>query len=104
MEEHLLMNMLVSLIAFGQQQLGGSATEQLAGLTHGAERDCSGSSELDVVVADDRQIDGNVDPHAGHLLEQTEREQIVGTEGRCWPTGTGQTQETLAGALAFGDV
>ena len=86
MEEHLLMNMLVSLIALGEQQLGGSATEQLAWLTHGAEGDRGGSSELDVVVADDRQIDGYVDAHSGHLLEQTEREQIVGTEGRGWPT------------------
>ena len=56
-EQHLLVHVLVVGLALGQQQLGGRAAEQLAGLAHRAERHGRGTGELDVVVADDRQLD-----------------------------------------------
>ena len=62
---------------------------KLAGLAHRAERHRGGAGELDVVVADDRQLAGHVDAHRRHLLEQPEGEEVVGAERRRRATGAG---------------
>ncbi len=90
--------------ALGQQQIGSRAAEQLARLTHRAERHGRRTGELDVVVAHDRQLTWNVDAHHRHLLEQPERDQVVGTERRRGATCSRQSAESFAGAPAFGHV
>ena len=100
----LLVDVVVVGVALGEQQLGRRAAEQLAGLADRAERDGRRAGELDVVVADDRQLAGHVDAHARHLLEQAEGDEVVGAERRRRPPGPGQADEPLAGAPALGDV
>ena len=51
MEQHLLVDVGLVGLALGEQQLGGGAAEQLAGLAHRAERHGRRAGELDVVVA-----------------------------------------------------
>ena len=63
-------------------QLGGAAAELVAGLADRGERDGGGAGEVDVVVADDRQVVGYPEAGADHLLEQAEGEQVVGAERR----------------------
>ena len=103
-EQDLLVDVGLVGVTLGEQQLGGRATEELAGLTHRAERHRCGAGELDVVVADDGQIAGYVDPDARHLLQQAEGEQVVGAEGGGWPAGSGQPGDPLTGPTALGDV
>ena len=104
MEQHLLVDVGLVGVALGEQQLGGRAAEQLAGLAHRAERHRGRAGELDVVVADDGELAGDVDAHAGHLLQQPEGEQVVGAERRRRPPRPGQADEPLAGPPALGDV
>ena len=47
-----------------------AAAELLAWLAHGGEGDRGGGGELDVVVADDRELLGHPDPGADRLLEK----------------------------------
>ena len=81
-ELHLLVHVGVVSLALGEEELGGSPTEQLARLAHRAQRHRRGAGELDVVVADDRQLARHVDPDRRHLLQQSQREEVVGTERR----------------------
>ena len=73
-------------------------------LAHRAERHCGRGGELDVVVADDGQLTGDVDAHPGHLLQEAERQQVVRAERRRRPSGPWQSGDPFAGAPALGDV
>ena len=62
------------------------------------------AGELDVVVADDGEVARDVDTHAGHLLEQSEGEEVVGTESGGGPPGAGQAGNAFSRPPALGDV
>lgn len=84
---------------FSEQQLCSTSTEQVARLTHRGEGDCCRCSELDVVVAHDGEVPGDVHAERDALLEQTEGDLVVRAESRRRPSraretgdaGTGQT-------------
>src|SRR6266542_3029487 len=61
------------------------SAELVAGLAHRGQGDGGRGGEVDVVVADDRQVARDAELAAGHLLEQAQREQVVGAESRGGP-------------------
>jgi len=78
---------LVCLIVGGlvEEQPGRGAAELVARLPHARERNGGRGGEVDVVVPDDRDVLGDPDMVAGHLLQHAERDQVVGTEHGAWP-------------------
>jgi len=103
-EQDLLVHVRLVGLALSEEQLGGRVPEQVSRLTHGAERDRRCSRELDVVVADDGQLSGDLDPHARHLLEEAQSQQIVGAECGRRAAGAREPHDALAGSAALRDV
>jgi hypothetical protein len=87
-----------------QQELGRCASEQVAGLADRGERHRGRLGELDVVVADDGQVAGDVQAHPHHPLQQPERQQVVGAECGGRSPGRRQAGQSFARAAALGDV
>ena len=69
--------MLVALVLgrLLQQQPGRRAAQLLAGLADRGERHGGRSCELDVVLADDREVFRHPDAMAGHLLQHAQGDQ-----------------------------
>jgi hypothetical protein len=63
-----------------EEHPGGGAAELLAGLADRGERHGGGRREVDVVVADDRDVFRDADLVPGHLLQDAERDEVVGAE------------------------
>ena len=97
------MHVALAGVRLRQQQLRGRAAEQLAGLVNGAERHGGRTGELDVVVSDDRQLTGYLDPSLGGALEETEGDEVVGAEGRRGAAPRREPEELLAGLATVGD-
>jgi hypothetical protein len=70
-----------------EDQLGGAGAELLARLADRAERYGGGGREVDVVVADDRDVAWDVAAVADRLLEQAEGEQVDIDDPRLLPPG-----------------
>ena len=80
-EQHLLV--LVRRVArLVEDQVGGRPAELLTRLADGGEGNGGCSGEVDVVVADDGELFGDVESRGGGLLQEAERHQVVGAEGR----------------------
>jgi hypothetical protein len=88
-------------VGLGQQQLGGDVAKPLARLADRAQRYGGGTGEVDVVVADDRQLTRHVDARLGHVLEQPDGDEVVGAKdgGRAPPPRP--AKQHLAGSSAF---
>ena len=80
LEDDLLVPVAVVGGGFLKQHPRRGAAELLAGLADRGERDRGGGREVDVVVADDRDVLGHPDPVPGHLLQEAQRDQVVGAE------------------------
>jgi hypothetical protein len=87
-----------------EQHPRGGAAELLAGLADRRERHGGGRGEVDVVVADDRDLLGHADLVAGHLLQDAERDQVVGAEHRGGPVRRRQGRDVRACLLPSGHV
>ena len=101
--EHQLLVPVVGVARLVEQQLRRPPAQLLPRLAHRRQRDGGGRGEVDVVVADDREVVGH--PHAvpHHLLQQPERQQVVGADRRGGPPGGGHADDLLAGLPAAGD-
>ncbi len=104
MEQDLLVHMGLVGVTLGEEQLGRRVAEKVPWLAHRAQGHGRRSRELDVVVAHDGELTGDIDSHAGHLLEQPEREEVVGAERRGRTAGDRQAHDALTGPATFGDV
>jgi hypothetical protein len=82
-----------------EQHPRGGAAELLTGLAHRGERDRGGRREVDVVVADDRDVLWHPDLVPGHLLQDAEGDEVVGAEHRGGPVGRRQGGDVRAGLL-----
>jgi Helix-turn-helix domain len=80
------------------------AAELLAGLADRGERHCGGRGEVDVVVADDRDVLRNPDLMAGHLLQDAEGDEVVGAENGGGPVRRPHGGDVRAGFLPCGHV
>jgi hypothetical protein len=87
-----------------EQHSRGGPPELLAGLAHRGERDRGGRGEVDVVVADDRDVLWHPDLVPGHLLQDAEGDQVVGAEHRGGPVRRRQGRDVRAGLLPRGHV
>ena len=87
-----------------EQHSRGGPPELLAGLAHRGERDRGGRGEVDVVVADDRDVLWHPDLVPGHLLQDAEGDQVVGAEHRGGPVRRRQGGDVRAGLLPRGHV
>jgi hypothetical protein len=87
-----------------EQHPRGGAAELLAGLADRRKRHRGGRGEVDVVVADDRDLLGHADLVAGHLLQDAERDQVVGAEHRGGPVRRRQGRDVRACLLPGGHV
>jgi hypothetical protein len=78
---------LVSLLAerLVYEQLGCRPAELMAGLAYRGERHRRRGGEVDVVVTNEGNVLRDPDPVGRHLLEHTEREQVVRAEDGSWP-------------------
>ena len=102
MNSHLLVR-VVGVRRLVDDQLGGRPAQLLAGLADRGQRNGGGGGELDVVVAHDRQVVGHLQPGADRLLEQAERDQVVGAEGRGRPRPRGIPASRSPADAALGD-
>ena len=82
MEHNLLVGVPGSAVGLGKEQLGCGSSEIVPRLANGGQRHGGSSGELDVIIADDRQLTGNRDTGLGEVLEQPEGDEIVGAERR----------------------
>jgi len=80
------------------------AAELLAGLAHRGERHGRRRREVDVVVADERDVLWHPDLVPGHLLQDAERDQVVAAEHRGGPVGRREGGDLRARFLARGHV
>ena len=103
LEHHAPMPVGLLLLDLLQQQLGRGAAELLAGLADGGERHRGRGGEVDVVVADNREVSRDTQLPAGHLLQDAEGEQVVGAERGGGALVSGQRGHPFAGAAALGD-
>lgn len=92
---------MVGAFVFVEQEFRGSAPELLARLSNRRECHGGGRRELDVVVADDGEVAGHPATGADRLLEQAERQQVVGAERSGGPSRCRETSEALAGSAAL---
>jgi hypothetical protein len=87
-----------------EQHPRGGAAELLAGLADGGKRHRGGRGEVDVVVADDRDVLRHADLVPGHLLQDAERDQVVGAEHRRGPVRRRHGRDVRARFLPGGHV
>jgi hypothetical protein len=87
-----------------QEHPGGGAAQLLARLADRGERDRGGRREVDVVVPDDRDVLGNPDLVAGHLLQDAEGDEVVGAEHGGGPVRRPQGGDLRPGLLPGGHV
>src|ERR1019366_4851716 len=75
----------------------------MARLAHGGQRNSRGGGELDVVIADDRDIVRYVKALPDHLLEQAQSQQVVAAERGCRPPLHRKAAEPFAGPTSRRD-
>src|SRR4030095_444057 len=85
------------------KELGRGPAQLIAGLPDRRQRHGRCGGEVDVVVADDRQVLGDAEPPAGHLLQHTEGYQVVGAEGGRGPAVGRELGDLGAGGATGGD-
>src|SRR6478672_8318161 len=98
-----LLVLVVGVVDLVEEQLGSGTPQRLPRLANRREGYGRAGSEGDVVVADDREVLG--DPLAGgdDLLQQSERDEVVGAEDRARAAPSRQARDPLAGDPALLD-
>lgn len=94
---------VIGVLGFVQDQLGRGPAELASRLAHRAERHRGGRREVDVVVPDDGELVGDGDPQRDALLEQPQRQQVVGAERGGGPQLRGHAGQPLTGGPALVD-
>jgi hypothetical protein len=79
-----------------EQEFGGGAPDEFAGLADRRQRDARRGGVVDVVVADDCDVAGHPEPVADHSLEDAQRHQVVGAEHGGRPLGFWHLEDLLA--------
>src|SRR4051794_33957865 len=98
--------LLVPVVRIGglvQQQLGRGPAEPAPWLAHRGQRHGRGGREVDVVVADDREVVRNPEAESDAALEDTEGEQVVGAEDRGGPARGPHPRDSRCGAESLCD-
>lgn len=73
------MNM-IGLSCLVEEQLDGACTKLLSGLANSGDGNGGRVEQFDVVVTHDRQVFRDAQTLRGHLVQEAEREQVVGAE------------------------
>ena len=92
-----------AMVGLLEQEFGCRPSEFIARLGDRAEGHSGRGCVLDVVVADDGDVIGNPKPRLREVLEETERDEVVGAERSGGPAIPRVSEQALAGEPSVGE-